>query len=194
MRRSTVFRVATTVIALVTAARALVLFLEALAHVRDERTRDASLLELCRSGVARESPRMRSACLAAQADRASPLLLKAVLFAFSAAYDDFAASLTSPAKVLLLILFAVTSVFLPITSVLRALVPPDEIDPNSHVVVLRDHSQIVSPRQRLRRQLSKLRFRKSRAEEPRFEEVDKGEDEEDEGGMITLELGHPKRE
>jgi hypothetical protein len=174
-------------LAFVSAARVLVLFLEALSAVRDERTRDYELLELCQSGAARESPKMRAACLQAQADRASPIVLKAVLRAFNTAFEDFAASVSSPGKLVLVVIFALVSVYMPLSSVLRALVPPDEIEGNQHVVVVAGDSQLTSPRQRLRRAVGALRFRKQkRLPAPLIEDVD------EEDGIVTLDLGHPK--
>tara|TARA_B100001109_G_scaffold174312_1_gene142467 strand:+ start:8634 stop:9245 length:612 start_codon:yes stop_codon:yes gene_type:complete len=177
-------------LALVAVARVLVLFLEALSAVRDERTRDAELLGLCQSGAARESPKMRSACLQAQADRASPIVLKAVLRAFNTAFEDFAASMSSPGKLVLVVVFALVSVYMPLSSVLRALIPADEIDAQQHVVVVAGDSQLTSPRQRLRKAVGALRFRKQkRLASPLIEDVD-----EEDGGVVTLDLGHDKAE
>lgn len=126
----------TCVMALGTFARISVLLLESLAVVRDERHRDTELLDLCRSGAARESEKMRVACLHAQSDRASPILLKAVLRAFSTAFDDFSASVSSPAKLLVVVLFCLTSVFLPLNSVLRAFTASEIVEGKQHVVVV----------------------------------------------------------
>lgn len=123
-------------IALVSFARVAVLFLESLSAVRIERAQDADLLELCMQGSARESMKMRSACLQAQADRASPILLKAVLRAVSTAFEDFSESVSSPGKLLVVVLFVISSVFLPINSWARALFPAEEIEGKNHVVVL----------------------------------------------------------
>ena len=59
--------------------------LEAMATVRDERSQDYELLDICQRGEARGSAKMRAACLQAQADRASPLMLKAIVRAVSTA-------------------------------------------------------------------------------------------------------------
>ena len=79
--------IASGLLAFVSFARVAVLFLEALSAVRDERAQDYELLQLCREGSARGSMKMRAACLQAQADRASPVVLKAVLRAVSIAGD-----------------------------------------------------------------------------------------------------------
>lgn len=149
-------------------ARVAVLFLESLAAVRDERYQDTELLELCRSGVARESLKMRSACLQAQADKASPIVLKAVLRAFSTAFEDFSDSVSSPGKMLVVVLFALTSIFIPVTTWIKAILPPEEPEDGSqHVVVLANaglgDAVMQSPRQRLRRAVGALRFRRPRS-------------------------------
>ena len=181
--------VAGALLALVSVARALVLFLEALSAVRDERMRDIQLLELCQSGVARESPKMRTACLQAQADRASPIVLKAVLRAFSVAYEDFAASVSSPGKLVLLVIFALVSVYMPLSSAIKALVPPEEFDGSQHVVVVAGDSQFASPGQRLRKAVGALRLRRqNRLPSALIEDAD------EEDGIVTLDLGHDKAE
>ena len=91
-------------------ARVLVLLLEALAVVRDERNSDVELSELCRMGAAQQSAKMRNACLQAQKDSASPLVFKAVLLALSTAFSDFTNAVSSPAKLLVVALFACSSI------------------------------------------------------------------------------------
>ena len=136
-------------LALISLSRCSVLFLEALSNVRDERLQDAELLEICASGAARQSPKMRTACLQAQADRASPLVLKAVLRAVGMAYEDFASSVSTPGKLMVVVLFALSSLFLPVVSWLRAVLPADALaDGTPHVVVLAGHAgeTLGSPR------------------------------------------------
>lgn len=131
-------------------ARVSVLFLEALSAVRDERNQDSELLELCKQGSARGSMKMRSACLQAQADRASPVLLKAVLRAVSIAFADFSESVSSPGKMLVVALFVMSSLFLPMNAWLRALFPADDpIEGGQHVVVLAADPADVLGRRRL---------------------------------------------
>ena len=135
---------------LVSFARVSVLFLEALSAVRDERNQDSELLELCKQGSARGSMKMRSACLQAQADRASPIILKAVLRAVSIAFSDFSESVSSPGKMLVVVLFVMSSLFLPMNAWLRALFPVDDvIEGGQHVVVLAADPSEVLGRRRL---------------------------------------------
>lgn len=51
---------------------------EARATVLTERSADDSLLKLCASGTARESPHMRQACMQVAIDRASPAFMRAL--------------------------------------------------------------------------------------------------------------------
>lgn len=124
------------VAALVSFSRVCVLLLEALSTIQDERSQDAELLEVCKSGIARGSLKMRSACLAAQADRASPIVFKAILRAVSIAFDDFSQSVSSPGKLLVVVLFVICSIFLPVTSWIRAFISDYDEESASHVVVV----------------------------------------------------------
>lgn len=156
------FAIAGAIATLISFSRISVLFLEALSTVRDERLQDSELLEACANGIARGSNKMRAACLQAQADRASPIVLKAVLRAFTTAYSDFTESVSSPTKLLLVILFATSSVFLPVLSWLRAVLPTERpFEGSPHVVVLANdagcRSSSVGFKQRVR---GALRLRK----------------------------------
>ena len=124
------------VVTLISLSRICVLFLEALSAVRDERSQDLELLEICASGIARGSMKMRSACIQAQADRASPIVLKAVLRAVTTAFEDFSESVSSPGKLLIVVLFVVSSLFLPVTSYIRAIFPADAVQGSPHIVVM----------------------------------------------------------
>lgn len=148
--------------AVVSFARVSVLFLESLATVRDERAQDQELLDLCASGSARSSQKMRTACLQAQSDRASPILLKAILHAVSTAFDDFAESVSSPWKLLVVVLFVVSSVFLPANSWARALfVAGRDVEGAQHVVVVAHDSFKDMRRLGFKRRVSNvLRMRK----------------------------------
>ena len=108
-------------LALYSLARVGVLFFEALAIVREERSQDYELLELCARGDARSSPKMREACLQARADRASPLVAKAIVYAVSTAFKDFSATVGSPFKFSVVVLFIVSSIVLPIIPWAKAL-------------------------------------------------------------------------
>ena len=68
---------------------------------------------------------MRAACLQAQADRASPVVLKAVLRAVSIAWSDFLESVSSPGRLAIVVLFVVSSLFLPVSAWLRAIMPTE---------------------------------------------------------------------
>ena len=76
--------------------RVLVLVLESVAVVHEERDQDKELLEACQAGVGRESSKMRTACLAAKQARASPLIVKALVRSASTAFAEFSASVQSP--------------------------------------------------------------------------------------------------
>lgn len=125
-------------------ARVGVLFFESLAIVREERGQDAELLELCHRGDARASPKMRDACLKARADRASPLVAKAIVYAVSTAFKDFSDTIGSPVKFSIVLLFLLSSIILPISSWSRAILgcytPPTPSDyngtPQNHFIVM----------------------------------------------------------
>lgn len=114
-----VFGVVTAGLALISFSRVAVLFLEAVAEVRDERLHDAELLELCSSGQARGSIKMRTACIQAQSDRASPLLLKAVVRAVATAWREFASTCASPLGFASMVLFVLSSLVLPVVPWLK---------------------------------------------------------------------------
>lgn len=108
-------------VALYSLSRVGVLFFEALAVVREERSQDNELLELCARGDARSSPKMRDACLKARAERASPLIAKAIVYAVSTAFKDFSSTVGSPFKFAVVVLFVISSVVLPIMPWARAI-------------------------------------------------------------------------
>ena len=109
-----------TALMLLSLARVLVLFLESMASVRDERLNDLELIELCRTGMARGSSKMRAACLQAKSDSASPIVLKAVIRAVSTAWHEFSESVSSPFGFLTFVLFMLSSLVLPIVPWIRA--------------------------------------------------------------------------
>lgn len=180
--------------ALVSFSRVCVLFLEALSTVRDERAQDSELLEVCKSGVARGSLKMRTACLSAQADRASPIVLKAILRAVSTAFEDFSQSVSSPGKMVVVVLFVLSSLFLPVASWTRAFLAQHDDEASSHVVVVANDQPKLNFRSRVSRGLGALRMRRGRAaSHPRLLL-----DPEQDGGdcMIDVDLseGHSKWE
>ena len=110
----------TTALAIVSFSRVAVLFLESLSVVREERLAEYDLLELCRLGSAKSSPKFRTACLQAQAERASPIVLKAVVRAVSTTFREFAESVNSPLGFATVALFVLSSLVLPIMPMIRA--------------------------------------------------------------------------
>lgn len=101
--------------------RVAVLVLESLAVVNDERLQDQELIALCRQGAARGSAKMRSACLQAQADAASPIILKTITRSLSVAWTEFATSVSTPWGLGMVLLFCTSSIFLPILPLLKAI-------------------------------------------------------------------------
>jgi hypothetical protein len=136
------------ILTVVSFSRVAVLFLEAMATVRDERNADTELLEICARGDARGSVKMRTACLQAQADRASPIVLKAVVRAVSTAWREFSDSVATPFGFATMVLFVISSLLLPVIPWIRAVLTAwagdeDEYQDNHrdgdlehHVVVL----------------------------------------------------------
>jgi len=96
-------------------------FFEALSVVRAERAEDYELLELCERGDARGSAKMRDACLKARADLASPVVFKAIVHAVNVAFKDFSDTVGSPFKLVVCVLFIISSVALPVVPWARAL-------------------------------------------------------------------------
>jgi hypothetical protein len=90
------------------AARVGIQLLEAWTIVHQERADDAMLIELCREGRARDSPRMRHACLEAHAANASPVLFKVVVHAANVMLADLATMFSSWTSVALVAVFLFT--------------------------------------------------------------------------------------
>jgi hypothetical protein len=177
-------------LAIISFSRVAVLFLEALTEVRSERLQDSELLELCKQGAARGSMKMRAACLQAQADRASPVVLKAILRAVSTAFADFSESVSSPGKLMVVVLFVLSSLFLPIQGWIRALLPTEEVvEGLGHVVVLADR---VSNKGFMRRGLSRGLLESKKHLTVPFDIASTSQDIED--SFMDIELLHEKRE
>lgn len=81
------------------------LLFEAWAVTSETRKQDIELLEVCASGVAGQSPKMRDVCLRARSDVASPLLIKVILTAISVAYLEFSTAISTPWRLGILVLF-----------------------------------------------------------------------------------------
>ena len=99
---------------LLTLARVLVLVIEAYSAVWAERAADRDLIQLCESGTGSVSPDFRALCLKKRAEQAAPVLLKALLRAVTTAFADFVEVLSSPTRVLMLVLFTMTGVAAPV--------------------------------------------------------------------------------
>ena len=122
------------------------LICESLAEVREERQADAELVELCRSGAAKASPKMKAACLRARADGASPLLMKAVVRSVATAWSEFTSVVSTPWGVASVLLFLLSSFVLPIVPWLKLLgraaihdEDDDDLESDRHVIVLAGH-------------------------------------------------------
>ena len=102
-------------------ARVAVLVLESYSAVRGERLADEELMRMCRAQAAQGSADFRALCLKKRAEQASPVVFKALLRACASAFSDFAESMSSPTKVLLLILFCFTGVAAPVVKAVSTL-------------------------------------------------------------------------
>jgi hypothetical protein len=152
---------------LISVTRVLILFLESLAIVRDERGADAELLELCKLGSARGSMKMRAACLQAKSERASPLILKALMKAISTSYYGFLETVSTKGGLLMVILFLLSSVAVPVIPWIRATLsmvqsatydddePDDDIETRHSVIVLNGENEHV-PVRGLKRRITRL--------------------------------------
>ena len=103
------------------AIRTLILLFESWAVVREEREADEELIQLCKNGSARSSLKMRSACLQARADKASPVFLKALMVALGTAFGEFKETVSSYYGLMTVCLFILASLVLPMLPWLRAL-------------------------------------------------------------------------
>lgn len=101
--------------------RFVVLFCESFSVVRSERLADDDLIELCGRGAAADSVKFRALCLQAKADRAAPLIFKAVLRAIRTSFADFTECFSSPSRIAILVLFVVSGLALPVVKAVSAL-------------------------------------------------------------------------
>lgn len=156
-----------TVLMVLSFTRVMVLFLEAVAAVRDERNHDLELLEICARGEARGSTKMRTACLQAKADRASPLMLKAVVRAVSTAWREFGDSVATPFGFATMVLFVISSLLLPIVPWMKAILTVwagddddyqdrhRDSDLEHHVVVLNGDHRWLPPKASVRKRVAR---------------------------------------
>ena len=110
--------VATTALTL---ARVIVLVVEAYSAVWAERAADRELMQLCESGTGSLSHDFRALCLKKRAEQAAPVLLKALLRAVTTAFTDFVEVLSSPTRVIMLVLFTITGVAAPVVKAMSQL-------------------------------------------------------------------------
>ena len=104
-------------LALLSVARVVVLVCESYSSVRSERIADEQLMQMCDSGEALMSADFRSLCIKKRAERAAPVFFKALLRACCVAFQDFVEACSSPTRILLLVLFAVTGMAAPVIKV-----------------------------------------------------------------------------
>ena len=98
------------------------LLVESYSAVRSERFADRELIAMCDAGTGAQSADFRALCLKKRAEQSAPVLFKALLRACGTAFADFCESMSSPTKVLLLILFCFTGVAAPVVKALAALI------------------------------------------------------------------------
>ena len=117
-----VFAVAASAFTTLALVRVLVLLFESYSAVRSERLADRELMAMCDAGTGAQSADFRALCLKKRAEQSAPVLFKALLRACGTAFADFCESMSSPTKVLLLILFCFTGVAAPVVKALAAVV------------------------------------------------------------------------
>jgi len=199
---------AASIISLLAFARVACSVLEAYSQVRGERLADAELMQMCAERAGKGSADFRALCLKKRAEQASPVIFKALLRACSSAFQDFAESMSSPTKVLLLILFCFTGVAAPVVKAGSTLLVDqfkrrrhrrgkkakdsdsdnsDNEDGHHEVVTVSSHPDPGMRWSRsLRRGVRRLRMRGPRALcEPATFATD---DDSDENGMYTIAL------
>ena len=118
-----VFAMITAALTFLTFARVVVCLVEAYVAVRSERMHDEGLMQLCNdpTSEAAAAPDLRALCLRKRAERAAPIVLKAVLRAVTTAFSEFCEVFSSPSRVALLVMFSITGIAAPIAKALAAL-------------------------------------------------------------------------
>lgn len=101
--------------------RVFVLFCESYSQVHSERVSDDQLLELCSRGAASDSTKFRHLCLQAKADRAAPLVFKAILKSLRTTFSEFSESFNSPTRIAMLLLFCLSGLALPVVKTMSSL-------------------------------------------------------------------------
>ena len=118
-----VFALITATLTFLTFARIVVCLVEAYVAVRTERMADEGLMRTCNDPLqeATAAPDFRALCLRKRAERAAPIVLKAVLRAVTTAFSEFCEVFSSPSRVALLVLFSITGIAAPVVKALAAL-------------------------------------------------------------------------
>ena len=118
-----VFAWITGALTFLTFARVVVCLVEAYVEVRSERMADEGLMQMCNdpSQQAAAAPDFRTLCLRKRAERAAPIVLKAVLRAVTTAFSEFCEVFSSPSRVALLVLFSITGIAAPVVKALAAM-------------------------------------------------------------------------
>ena len=117
-----VFALITAALTMLTIARVIVCLVEAYSAVRSERLDDSELMRLCNDETrAAASADFRTLCVRKRAERAAPILLKAVLRAVTTAFSEFCEVFSSPSRVALLVLFSITGIAAPVMKALAAI-------------------------------------------------------------------------
>ena len=118
-----VFALITATLTFLTFARIVVCLVEAYVAVRTERLADEGLMQMCNDPTqqAAAAPDFRTLCLRKRAERAAPIVLKAVLRAVTTAFSEFCEVFSSPSRVALLVLFSITGIAAPVVKALVAL-------------------------------------------------------------------------
>ncbi len=164
-------------------------FFEALSEVSTARTENEELLALCTAGQARGSAPMRRACLEAHAEKASPIVFKAITKAVNDAFKDFADAIGSPFKLVCVVLFLLSSVVMPVVPWARMLAgmqasDPEAFDGAHYISYAPPMERGGKLRRRVRGAMRKLRLVRRH---PCIEELDEGDDVEP--GLTTIDVG-----
>ena len=118
-----VFAMITAALTFLTFARIVVCLVEAYVAVRTERMADEGLMRTCNDPTqeATAAPDFRALCLRKRAERAAPIVLKAVLRAVTTAFSEFCEVFSSPSRIALLVMFSITGIAAPVAKALAAL-------------------------------------------------------------------------
>lgn len=108
-------------VTLLSIARVVVCLVESYSAVTLERHADNDLIKVCDSGEAAQSTDFRTLCMKKRAERAAPVVLKAMLRAVTSAFCEFCEIFGSTTRIALLVLFCITGVSAPVAKALAAL-------------------------------------------------------------------------